>query len=325
MAIVLIKEASKAVGDISSSLFFPIVPGLIDLIMLVVWGVVLIHLFSSGQPICRYNDRTPPNHLDPSGNLVKNGSDCSCSSNTTDVDPYCQFWAYSLNKILSRSTMKNVIIGLIMEKLAIAGFVFCVFAVLWFGFFISGFNQMVLGGAFGHWYWAFRKPRDLPRNAVLVSLSNTVKYHLGSIAFGSFLIATIRFIRYLLDMAEDSARKNFVVLMIVAIVKCICSCIEELLRYLNKNAYIIVIGIAYGFGKTSLMQNLNYGWLPLVCIFIGSVIICNIFFEVFDMAVDTIFLCFVEDLDSNDGTPAQPHYMSNELKNLLLKDSSQSI
>jgi hypothetical protein len=28
------------------------------------------------------------------------------------------------------------------------------------------------------------------------------------------------------------------------------------------------------------------------------------------MAVDTLFLCFLEDLERNDGTPERPYYMS---------------
>jgi len=33
------------------------------------------------------------------------------------------------------------------------------------------------------------------------------------------------------------------------------------------------------------------------------------FFSVYAMAVDTLFLCFLEDLESNDGTPEKPYFM----------------
>uniref|UniRef100_A0A915JSJ5 Choline transporter-like protein n=1 Tax=Romanomermis culicivorax TaxID=13658 RepID=A0A915JSJ5_ROMCU len=323
MAIVLIKEASKAVGDMSCSLFFPVIPGLIDLIMLVVWGVVVVHLFSSGQPICRYNDRTPPGRRDPSGNLVKNGSDCLCSSDTTDADPYCQFWSYSLN------------------QLAIVGFVFCVFAVLWFGFFISGFNQMV--------------PSRI--GSIRIISDSHLTIHPLFIGYGAkfneekFRTCNHRSISVHGTSFYTSAKNAFNLLLKNIDRVIVLNQLTSVVLFASQLIIILVsVGIAYAFGTISLIQNLNYGWLPLVCIFIGSIIICNIFFEVFDMAVDTIFLCFdsdskfsyfdflreserseililkqntrMEDIDTNDGTP---YYASNDLKNLLLKDAPHSL
>ena len=37
------------------------------------------------------------------------------------------------------------------------------------------------------------------------------------------------------------------------------------------------------------------------------------------MAVDTLFLCFLEDLERNDGTPEKPYYMSKSLRKILGK------
>ena len=37
------------------------------------------------------------------------------------------------------------------------------------------------------------------------------------------------------------------------------------------------------------------------------------------MAVDTIFLCLLEDLERNDGTPDRPYYMSKNLKHIMVK------
>ena len=34
------------------------------------------------------------------------------------------------------------------------------------------------------------------------------------------------------------------------------------------------------------------------------------FFGVYSMAVDTLFLCFLEDLERNDGSQEKPYYMS---------------
>ena len=37
------------------------------------------------------------------------------------------------------------------------------------------------------------------------------------------------------------------------------------------------------------------------------------------MAVDTLFLCFLEDLERNDGSREKPYYMSSSLKKILGK------
>ena len=43
------------------------------------------------------------------------------------------------------------------------------------------------------------------------------------------------------------------------------------------------------------------------------------FFSVYSMAVDTLFLCFLEDLERNDGTPEKPYYMSKSMRKILGK------
>ena len=47
--------------------------------------------------------------------------------------------------------------------------------------------------------------------------------------------------------------------------------------------------------------------------------ISRCFFSVFSMAVDTLFLCFLEDLERNDGTAQKPYYMSKSLRKILGK------
>lgn len=38
---------------------------------------------------------------------------------------------------------------------------------------------------------------------------------------------------------------------------------------------------------------------------------------IFEMSIDTIFLCYCEDVESNDGSQLKPYYMSFELKNVM--------
>jgi solute carrier family 44 (choline transporter-like protein), member 2/4/5 len=68
IAVALIREASKAVGATFSSLFFPIVPWLLQIVVLSFGLSVMVYLASSGNPIYRISGMT-------SGN-------CVCSSKT---------------------------------------------------------------------------------------------------------------------------------------------------------------------------------------------------------------------------------------------------
>lgn len=47
------------------------------------------------------------------------------------------------------------------------------------------------------------------------------------------------------------------------------------------------------------------------------------FFSVYGMCVDTLFLCFLEDLERNDGSAERPYFMSSTLKKLLNKTNKK--
>lgn len=60
---------------------------------------------------------------------------------------------------------------------------------------IVGFTCVTIAGAVGQFYWAGGDSAKLPTFPVLTSLKNTVVYHMGSIAFGAFIIAIIQLVR----------------------------------------------------------------------------------------------------------------------------------
>ncbi|MEE6494726.1 hypothetical protein FKM82_001856 [Ascaphus truei] len=64
---------------------------------------------------------------------------------------------------------------------------------------------------------------------------------------------------------------------------------------------------------------LNYYWVPLLTVIIGSYLIAHGFFSVYAMCVDTLFLCFCEDLERNDGSASKPYFMSPNLHRILGK------
>jgi len=67
--------------------------------------------------------------------------------------------------------------------------------------------------------------------------------------------------------------------------------------------------------KTRL--DLYYWALPLIIILIFSYGIASAVLAVYDMAIDTIFICFCEDAERHDGSPGKEYYMSDNLKHYV--------
>lgn len=67
------------------------------------------------------------------------------------------------------------------------------------------------------------------------------------------------------------------------------------------------------------IPSLNYSIVPVVIIGVGTFFIATVFFGVYSMAVDTLFLCFLEDCERNDGSAEKPYFMSKELMKILHK------
>ncbi|XP_023379161.1 choline transporter-like protein 2 isoform X6 [Pteropus vampyrus] len=70
---------------------------------------------------------------------------------------------------------------------------------------------------------------------------------------------------------------------------------------------------------------LNYYWVPILTVIVGSYLIAHGFFSVYGMCVDTLFLCFLEDLERNDGSAERPYFMSSNLKKLLNKTNKKLV
>lgn len=70
---------------------------------------------------------------------------------------------------------------------------FYIVGLIWTSEFIFAASQLCLAGAVAAWY--FKKPTDSP---VCDSMAKLIKYHLGSVAKGSFLITLFKIPRLIL-------------------------------------------------------------------------------------------------------------------------------
>jgi len=377
IAIGLIEEGSKAVGTMFSSLFFPIIPWLFQVVVIGWFLLVSLYLSSWGSQEYRVviknatfeNDSNPCAQYDACKRSVDGSQDlqvyhtndtCNLAtfSNCSQVcsQATCQFVKYTRNKDYEWMQFVNV------------------FGLYWGVFFFSAFGELVLAGVFARWYWVLDKKKNLPTCALGTSMWNAAVFHLGTVAFGSLIIAIIRMIRTILEYIEKKIKRynNDLTKCILCCCKCCLYCLEKFMRFINRNAYIVCAMKSTNFCKSAqeafnlIMRNvvrayvldsvvdfclllgklvivlitgatsfmafggyipdiqddiptLNYSWTPVVFIAVGSYFIASAFFSVYAMAVDTLFLCLLEDLERNDGTPERPHYMSKSLKQIMGK------
>lgn len=73
------------------------------------------------------------------------------------------------------------------------------------------------------------------------ALGVTIGHHLGTVAFGSLLIAIIRTIRTVVAYFQRKLKKqhNKLAEYVLCCVQCCLGCLERCIRFINKHAYII--------------------------------------------------------------------------------------
>ncbi|XP_032776973.2 choline transporter-like 2 [Daphnia magna] len=359
MAIALINHASNAVGDILSTLLFPIFPWVFQVLVIGYFAAVALYAAS----IDKSNFRVvgPDN---------KTNINCSCTSVIDSVGTCIPLGFEKICDIqCPGSTCRFFDTGadFYVTLLQIYNFL----GLCWSIFFVSALSEIVLAGAFASWYWAFSKPHDVPAYPLANSFFRTVSYHLGTVAFGSLIISILRSIRVLLEILESNARENSINCC-CCIIQFFVRILEKIIRFINRNAYVLcaingtgfrqsasdassliwrnvadivvldkvtefllflgrfvivtTLGIVSFYVFTNKIPYVNecisptdFFIVPIISTVLGAYFITGLFFSSYSMAVDTIFLCYLQDTEINDGSAEKPFYMSQELKEILGK------
>lgn len=363
IAIALIKQASQAVGCMWTTLLWPLFPFVLQCLVIAFWGVIAVYLASIGrEPEPGKNNITFANGSVDINAVKKESEDifnyiADCDTNNSETcDAFIKFTEGDYTMWLQ---------------------IYNLFMLFWLVNFVSALGTLTLSGAFSSYYWAFNKPADVPATPLLKGFWNCFRYHLGSLAFGSLLIAIVQVIRVMLEYIDSKIKnsENPVAKFLMKCLKCCFWCLEKFLRFLCKNAYImiavygsnfcssakrafelilanvvrvfvidkvtdfllficklVVVGISgtlaffYFDGRIDFLSDynpkLNYYFVPIIIVVLGSYVIAHIFFSVYEMAVDTLFLCFLDDIERNDGSEQKPYFMGKELMKILGKKNT---
>lgn len=131
--------------------------------------------------------------------------------------------------------------------------IYHLFGLLWTNQFIQATAYTTIAGAFCEYYWTLdkRQVRSMP---VLRSWWRAIRYHFGSLAFGSLIIAIVQFLRIVLEYIDHKMRSakqgNSVVRVVMMCMKCCLWCFEKCLKFLNK--YVLLCLCSIGQYNTTL-------------------------------------------------------------------------
>ena len=324
VAVSLIKLASQAISAMPSIIAFPIIPLFLIMFFLTWWIAVVAFLWSAGDEV----------EVRGALSLKTNSTTYALSCKE---DPFC---TYDLE-------WDNTMMYLMIYHF---------FGLLWATQFIAGFGYVSIAGAVARFYWCKGEVNEMPRNPVIKSTKTTLRYHLGSIALGSFFIAFVQFLKgalqYIVNRLKSTVGKsaNYV----FCCLKCCLWAIEKVVNFTNRNAYILVavkgtsyctsvvtawkllvrnalqvaavgivadlliwvgkLSIAVACGVCALaMSNmspytdpssdsyLSSQVMPVVLSVIVGYIIATIFYQAYEIAIDTMLLSYCEDCERGQG------------------------
>ena len=129
--------------------------------------------------------------------------------------------------------------------------------MLWGTGFISALCEMTLGGVFARYFFT-REPKkeNVGPSPVWQSFKTAIKYHTGSLAFGSLIVTICTILRIALEYFNEKTKdvQNSFVKCLVKCMRCCLACFEKFIKYINRNAYVLIASHGYSFFQGSVQS-----------------------------------------------------------------------
>ncbi|XP_040071984.2 choline transporter-like protein 1 [Ixodes scapularis] len=231
---------------------------------------------------------------------------------------------------------------------------------LWLVQIVLNCQNFVVAASVSSWY--FTRHKTQMSSPVLESAEFLVAYHMGSVTYGSLLLAIVEPIRALVTGAHLAvAPKVRSCLRLETCWTMCCRCLDYFPMYISKNAFIVmaVHGLSFRTSArraqrllarhraqlsaidsvadfllfltklavavpavfcgvwtiTDSLTTVNV-WVPLFAGGFISYYVADSCISVYEMTIDTLFLCFCEDNERNDGF-SRPFFMSEALRDFM--------
>jgi len=122
--------------------------------------------------------------------------------------------------------------------------IFLIFSFYWTFEVIKNVVHVSVSGVVATWYFM---SNNMPANPTLGSFKRAMTSSLGSIAFGSLIVAVIQTLRVVLRAIVAKNSRNWVLLILGWIALCFLGCLDRLAQYFNHYAFcqVAIYGKSY--------------------------------------------------------------------------------
>jgi hypothetical protein len=169
---------------------------------------------------------------------------------------------------------------------------FMSFGIVWLLAFVIAVNEFVIIVSAVTWYYSDKTIEDddgIPGDSdVRYGFWWLFRYHLGSLAFGSLLLAVVWIIRaifeYLGEKLHQATGENGCTKCLMCCMRCCLDCFDRFIRFINRNAYIYMAISSEGFCTSALhsfililKNHLKFSFvdgISDVFMFLAKVLIC---------------------------------------------------
>lgn len=182
-----------------------------------------------------------------------------------------------------------------------------IFATLWCNALIQAIGIFIIASACCMWYYNHGANDELD-SPVSRSLKMAFRYHFGSLAFGSFILALVNFLQVLVQAFKKQAQntgadQNKCFEYVINCLRCCLACVERIVQFINKTAYIQIALRGKNFcmaAKDGFEIVWNNGIRYLIVAGIGQIMmfIGKIMISVGSTAAFYCLITFVEEIRS---------------------------
>jgi hypothetical protein len=197
-------------------------------------------------------------------------------------------------------------------------FIIHLFGLFWLNAFIIGCAQFIIASACVVWYFSFSSDTQ-GKGSLCTGIKWIFRYHFGSIAFGSCIIAIVQLIRvifeYYRQKIQMANKNNPVVKAMLCITSYLLACLERCIKFITKNAYIQVALTSKNFCRSAfnafmlIIKNAARfgvtGSIGCIFMFLGKLfIICS-----------TVLICYLmltewKEISEEISTPYAPCFVA---------------
>ncbi|KAF9192182.1 putative choline transporter, neither null mutation nor overexpression affects choline transport [Haplosporangium sp. Z 767] len=155
--------------------------------------------------------------------------------------------------------------------------VFCFFSFYWTSQVIANIVHTTVCGVFAAYYFMAGSPQGMTKSPTVESLKRACTTSIGSICFGSLIIAIIQTLRTIANMARGDS--DGIMAFVACLIDCLLACLQGIAEFINKYAFAQVAT----YGK-SYMDAARDTWTILKDRGVDQIINDNLIGNVWGMA-----------------------------------------